>query len=154
MKQFFLLLLICCCMQYSSQAQSEKKDKPTYKTAIGFRYSPFGISFKNNSSYRKRSFEFIGYFRDGFTLSGLYYWNFTLNQPGNIKLYAGGGGQAGFKNEKAGGGATLGATGVIGADYKFIHLPINISLDWQPGFLFGKSTDFKGWGGLAARFTL
>ena len=154
MKQFLLLLLICCCMQYSSQAQSEKKDNPTYKTAIGFRFSPFGVSFKTNSSYRKRSFEIIGYFKDGFTASALYYWNFTLNHPGNIKLYAGGGGQIGFRNENVGGGAVLGAGGVLGADYKFLHLPINISLDWQPSFQFGKSNDFKGYGGIAARFTL
>lgn len=140
-------------MASSANAQSTKPDKPGYKTAIGLRFSPFGVSVKSNLAHRKRSFELIGYFKDGFTATAMYYWNFALNQPGNIKLYAGASSQVGFRNEKSGGGAVLGLGGVIGADYKFLHLPINLSLDWQPSFQFGKSSEFKGWGGLAARFT-
>ncbi|MEY2916351.1 MAG: hypothetical protein RIS73_65 [Bacteroidota bacterium] len=154
MKQILCVLLICCCMQYGSQAQSSKSDKPTYKTAIGLRFSPLGISFKANNKQGKTSFELIGYFKDGFTASGLYYWNFTLNEPANLKLYAGGGGQVGFKDESAGGGSVLGVGGILGVDYKFLHMPLNLSLDWQPSFQFGKNNDFHGWGGIAARFTL
>ena len=154
MKQFFCLLIFCCCIQYASIAQSDKPDKPTYKTAIGLRISPFGVSFKTNNKGGKTSFELIGYFKDGFTASGMYYWNFKLNEPGNIKLYAGGGGLAGFKNDAGGGGALLGLGGIFGADYKFLHLPLNLSLDWQPSFQIGNDSDFKSWGGIAARFTL
>ena len=154
MKQFFCFIIICGCLHFSVLAQSDKEDKPTYKTGIGFRFTPFGISFKTNNNKGKTSFELIGYFKDGFTASGLYYWNIKLNEPGNIKLYIGGGGQVGFKNDNAGGGAVLGVSGVLGADYKFMHLPLDISLDWQPSIQIEKTNDFKGWGGIAARFTL
>lgn len=153
MKPFLLLCAICCIIAADGIAQDTKPDKPTYKTAIGLRFSPFGLSVKSNLAFRKRSFELVGYFKDGFTATGLYYWNFTLNHPGNVKLYAGASSQVGFRNERAGGGAVLGLGGVVGADYKFLHLPINLSLDWQPSFQFGNTNEFKGWGGLAARFT-
>ena len=118
------------------------------------RFFPLGISFKSNMQYKKRSIEIIGYFKEGFTGAFLYEWNFVLNTPKNLRAYFGPGGNIGFKNEKAGGGAVLGASGVIGLDYKFLHMPLNISLDWQPSFQFGKNNDFKGWGGIGARFTL
>lgn len=142
----FLFLII--------NAQSIKEDHPTYKTAIGVRFAPLGVSFKANRHLKSTSIEIIGYFKDGFTGAFLYNWNFTLNTAKNLKAYVGGGANIGFKNEKAGGGALLGVSGVIGLDYKFLHLPLNLSLDWQPGFQFGKSNDFKGLGGIGVRFTL
>jgi hypothetical protein len=138
----------------AQDAMPPKPETPVYKTAIGFRFTPFGVSFKSNLDNKIRSFELIGYFKDGFTASFLYYWNFTLNTDKNLKLYLGGSAQAGFKNEDAGGGAVVGAGGVVGLDYKFLHLPLDLSLDWQPSFQFGKNNDFTGWGGIAVRFTL
>ncbi len=154
MKYIFCLAVFYSCMQCACMAQSIKVDRPSYKTAIGVRFSPFGVSFKANTRAAHNSFELIGYFHDGFVASALYYWNFKVNEPGNIKLYLGGGGLAGFKNEVAGGSAELGVGGILGADYKFLHLPINISLDWQPAYQIGRDNEFKSRGGIAARFTL
>lgn len=93
-------------------AQEEKKEKPTYKTAIGIRLNPFGVSFKANMRNTIRSFEINCYFKDGFTGSFLQEWNITLNTLKNLRAYIGGGGNIGFLEDKAGGGAIVGVGGV------------------------------------------
>ena len=156
MKLFISLLFTCCCMQFSTQAQSDKTDKPEYRTAIGIRYTPFGVSFKTNSARGVRSFELIGYFKDGFVGSALFYWNYTLNEGKNIRLYGGGGVQGGYKKNDQVDAAVVGVGGIAGIDYKFLHLPLNISLDWQPSFQWtGGNDEFEaGYGGIAVRLTL
>lgn len=153
MKKILLLIILTPLLSLNSEAQ-KKSGNPSYKTAIGVRFQPFGVSLKSNITGKKRSFEFIGYFDDGFTLSGLYYWNFILNQPLNLKLYVGGSAQGGYKDNEKVEGVVFGVGGVVGLDYKFLKAPINISLDWQPNFQVGKKFDeFQGnWGGIAARF--
>lgn len=150
--KFFLILFFACCMQISSQAQD---GKPTYRTAIGGRFTPFGVSFKSNSLRGIRSTEVIGYFKDGFVASALLYWNYTLNDAKNIRLYGGGGIQGGWKDKNHGNGGVFGVGGIAGVDYKFLKLPLNLSIDWQPSFQFGANEGFEdGFGGLAVRFTL
>ncbi|MEX1202577.1 MAG: hypothetical protein WEA59_05010 [Ferruginibacter sp.] len=151
--KLFLILFFSCCLQISTHAQS---DKPTYRTGIGMRFTPFGVSFKANSLRTARSTEFIGYFKDGFIASALMYWNYTLNDAKNIKLYGGGGLQGGWKDKNNGNAGVFGVTGIIGVDYKFLQLPLNISLDWQPAYqFFSGESDFQpNYGGIAVRFTL
>ncbi len=48
----------------------------------------------------------------------------------------------------------VGISGVLGADYSFADLPINVSLDWMPGFaIVGGGGFFAGAGGVAVRYT-
>jgi hypothetical protein len=133
-------------------AQARPISRPTYKTAIGLRTYPFGINVKTNLDTRRAALEFIGYFNDGFAVLGLYEWYIDLNQTRNLNFYFGGGGLAGFKNESSGGGAVLGVSGVIGLDYKFLKIPLNLALDWQPSFQIGRVDEVKSFGGLAVRF--
>lgn len=154
MKQLFFIVGMFILASQTSQAQSEKTITPTYKSAIGIKFFPFGVTFKTNSSYRRSALEIIGYFKDGFTGTVLHEWTFTLNSQRNLSGYVGGGGHFGILNEKSGGGAVVGADGVIGLDYKFLHLPLNLSLDWQPSLQFGKTDELRGWGGIGVRFTL
>jgi hypothetical protein len=154
MKAKYFVLVMLLAIGLTASSQQKGMAKPTYKTAIGVRALPFGISFKSNIDYTKRSFEIIGYFKDGFTGSFLYYWNFDLSSARNLKLYGGGGAQLGYMTVNDGGSAQFGVGAVIGADYKFLHLPLNVSIDWQPGIRFGNESEFKGYGGIAARFTL
>jgi hypothetical protein len=153
MKSFCLLLVICCSLQLSAQAQG---GKPTYRTGIGMRFTPFGVSFKSNSIRGIRSIEVIGYFKDGFIASTLLYWNYTLNDAKNIRLYGGGGIQGGWKNKDHGNGGVFGIGAIGGVDYKFLKLPLNLSLDWQPSYQFlSGNSDFEGgYGGIAVRLTL
>ena len=145
-----ILILLCSS---KIQAQDKSNYKPTYKTAIGFRYYPFGVSIKTNLDSRKAALEFIGYFNDGFAAVALYEWHFALNNARNLRAYVGGGGIVGFRNEESGGSAVLGVSGVIGLDYKFLKMPLNLSLDWQPSYQIGSDGNFKNFGGIAARYT-
>jgi hypothetical protein len=47
-----------------------------------------------------------------------------------------------------------GIDGVVGLDYKFKKLPLNVSLDWQPSLeLITPGAEFQaGRGGIAVRF--
>lgn len=146
----FLVPLLLCCLHV--QAQQPKLAKPEYKTAIGIKFFPAAASIKTFSG-KKAAWEFLGYFNDGFRLTILSEYHGKLNSDGHLKWYIGGGGHAGFSNKASGGSAKIGIDGVIGLDYKFLHLPLNLSLDWQPSFGFGDESSFTGdWGGIAVRY--
>lgn len=147
---FGILILLCSS---KIQAQDKSNYKPTYKTAIGLRYYPFGISIKTNLDSRKAALEFVGYFKDGFAALALYEWHFALNTNRNLRAYMGGGGIVGFRDEGSGGSAVLGVSGVVGLDYKFLKMPLNLSLDWQPNLQIGSDDNFVNYGGIAARYT-
>jgi hypothetical protein len=150
MKKFLLVILILSTHQ--GKAQRERLDL-TYKTAIGVRYTPFGFSLKINNSYSKRSIEAIAYLQDDtYVGTFLYYWNLTLDKKHTTSLYFGGGGQAGYSNKNDSSDSFGGAVGVVGLDYKFKKLPLNVSVDWQPSFQFGDVEGFNGnYGGVALR---
>lgn len=152
MRKLIIFSLIIFLSHNQLLAQAPPVLRPTYKTAIGLRPYPFGINVKTNLDTRRAALEFIGYFKDGFTVLGLYEWHFDLNQTRNLRFYLGGGGLVGFMNEDSGGGAVLGVSGVIGLDYKFLKIPLNLSLDWQPSYQIGRIDEMKNFGGLAIRF--
>ena len=49
----------------------------------------------------------------------------------------------------------VGVDGILGLDFKFKNVPLNMSIDWQPSFnLIGYQYFESGWGGLGIRYTL
>jgi hypothetical protein len=146
----FLVLSVAGTNQ--AVAQNNKTAKYNYKTAVGLKFFPLGVSGKTFTN-RKNAVELLGYFYDGFRLTALYEYYVTLNEEGNLKFYFGGGGHLGFANKENGGNAKLGLDGIVGLDYKLPTAPINISLDWQPSIGFGDNSSFIGnWGGVGVRF--
>lgn len=146
---FFLLMLLSI---QEVAAQNVKVPKPSYKTGVGLKFFPLGITVKSMTT-KKTAIEFLGYFHDGFRVTGLYEYHGIINEEKNLKWYIGGGGHIGFADNDNGSDAKLGVDGIIGLDYKFLHLPLNISLDWQPSFGLGDESSFTGnWGGIGARF--
>lgn len=152
MRKSIVFCLLILFAHHHLNAQSAEILKPYYKTAVGLRFYPLGVTVKTNLDTRRAALEFIGYFRDGFSVLGLYEWHFPINQPRNLRVYFGGGGLVGFKNESSGGGGVLGVSGVIGLDYKFLHYPINLSLDWQPSYQIGRVDEMLNYGGIGVRF--
>jgi hypothetical protein len=70
-----------------------------------------------------------------------------------MKWYVGPGAHVGLYK----GITAVGIDGVVGIDYKFTNMPLNLALDWQPSFELGSGTrnGFNAnWGGFAIRFTL
>jgi hypothetical protein len=75
-------------------------------------------------------------FDDGFRLTALYELHGNLTATGNLKWYIGGGAHGGYYDKGEVDGMKFGIDAVAGLDYKFAHLPLNLSLDWQPAYEF------------------
>ncbi|HVG40429.1 MAG TPA: hypothetical protein VM888_02365 [Chitinophagaceae bacterium] len=152
MKKALLLFLLLCSL-YFVQAQSGATGS-SYRTALGVKvWDGAGITLKHFMSDRN-AIEAIGYFyKHGFRLTGLYEIHGAIPAAAGLKWYLGPGAHIGFY--KAGyhdNDAVIGIDGVLGLDYKFSGVPINMSLDWQPAFEFTEG--FVGsWGGLGIRYT-
>jgi hypothetical protein len=153
----FLLLLSTLFVGISAQAQNTttvaKLPRPTYKTGIGLKFVPFAVTLKSFVGHRNRAIELLGDFNDGFRLTALYEFHGDLTATGNLKWYIGGGAHGGYYDKGSVEGIMFGLDAVAGFDYKFAHLPVNISLDWQPSYEFiTPGTEFQaGRGGIAVR---
>jgi hypothetical protein len=148
-----IVLVFLTTSQLASAQQLVVNGNPRYKTAIGAKYAPFAVTLKVFSGKKNRAFELLADFDDGFRLTGLYELYGNLNDPGNLKWYVGFGAHSGYYDKGGKDGTMFGVDGVAGLDYKFMHLPLNISLDWQPAMEFiTPDTEFQaGRGGLAVR---
>lgn len=150
------LIVIVTCILFVNMvnAQNKTASSDEYKTAVGIKlWSGAGISLKTFIS-EKNALEFIGFFdRYGTRITGLYEFHGNLSTEGRLKWYIGPGAHLGLYR----GVTAAGVDGVIGIDYKFSELPLNLALDWQPSLEFGSGSrnGFQsGWGGFAIRYTL
>lgn len=149
-----ILTLFSATIFLAVSAQNSTAEGPDYKTAIGAKlWTGGGISVKTFIK-DNNALEFIGYFdRYGTRITGLYEIHGNLSSEGALKWYVGPGAHVGLYK----GITAVGIDGVVGVDYKFTNMPLNLALDWQPSFELGSGTrnGFNGnWGGFAIRFTL
>ena len=138
----------------TAMAQNRTTNSNEYKTAIGVKlWAGGGLSLKTFINERD-ALEFIGYFdRFGTRITGLYEIHGNLSSDASLKWYVGPGAHVGLYK----GITAVGIDGVVGIDYKFSNLPLNLALDWQPSFELGSGSrnGFNAnWGGFAIRFTL
>lgn len=135
-----------------------------YKTALGVRLSS-SQAMVNNSITLKHFFnestavEALFSFGDPLALGALV----EIHKPfaaSGIQWYYGGGGYLGFvksynaNTEKNETNTNFGAQGVLGLDYKFANLPLNLSLDWKPELNIVSDINFEPAAiGFSARFT-
>lgn len=107
-------------------------DAQIYKNGIGIRLSnttpiiQSGITYKHFFNHTN-ALEGIFSLAAGTGICGLY----EIHQPvvfENLELFAGVGGYVGFNHNVS----SIGGAGILGADYKFQAIPLNISLDWKP----------------------
>ena len=146
MKKLFLLMIAATLFTTVSQAQS-------YKNALGVRLGSSAPAIKNGVSFKhffgNNAVEAILSFGDGTAICGLY----EIHKPlgvDNLQWLIGGGGYIGLGS----GTNNVGAAGIIGLDYKFPVLPVNISLDWKPELNLVSKVAFEASGvGFSARFT-
>ena len=171
-KQFVLLSIICMLVFTTAIAQKSKSFYSSdYTTAIGIKLFPApeggagAITFKHFIN-RGAALEALGYFWErGGRLTGLYEFHWDIEGAKGLKWFVGPGVHLGFYNSKDyryedrrfnGSYTTVGIDGIIGLDYKFNKIPLNLSVDWQPSFEFGNDR-YNGFGGqfagIAARYT-
>ncbi len=155
------ILLLCLTVGFIVFSNTEASAQSTYKNAIGGRFGEAnGITFKTFLN-EKAALDLILNFQSRknysyFRLTGLYEVHKPIQNAAGLRYYYGGGGTLGSVRYKDFDESDLyvSVDGVLGLDYKFDELPLNVSLDWKPAIEVAPNTEFDARGfGLSVRFT-
>ncbi len=159
MKKLCTVLAVLLLAGASSRVMAQD-----YKTALGIRLSSSPAIVNNSISIKhfvteKAAIEGLLSFGDPLAIGALLEIHEQLGTPG-LRWYYGGGAYLGFvksynvntdKNET---NTNFGAQGVLGLDYKFSNVPVNLSIDWKPELNLVTDINFEPAAvGLTARFT-
>ncbi len=142
------ILLILVAASFSSLKAQD------YKVALGIRLSNSSPTLNNSVSVKyflnqSNALEGLISFGSRFGLGVLYETHKPTTAAG-LNWFLGGGGYVGFQNNNT----FLGPTGIIGLDYKFNNIPLNLSIDWKPELDIIPNINFVPDAfGLSARFT-
>ncbi len=148
MKKTGLTFLLVTCLFLFGNGQD-------YKTGIGLRGGfSSGLTIKHFVS-SKSAFEGIVASRwSGVELTVLYEIHNTAFGTERLKWYFGFGGHVGaYDGNNANWGTpgdshtVVGVDGILGLEYNFTQVPINIGIDWKPEFNFIGYNGFWGDGG-------
>jgi hypothetical protein len=123
MKALFLLLFSTIIVCFSAQAQA-------YQHAVGIRFSNNDAILKTGISYRhigKNNVALEALLSFEPVALGLMAEKFKPLNVAGLAWFYGGGAYVAFEGRN-----NLGALGIVGLDYKFNGVPINLSLDWKP----------------------
>ncbi len=135
-KIFFAILLTTGIFSFTSiQAQD-------YRTALGVRLSSAAPMVNNSVSIKhfiteRTAIEGLLSFGDPLAIGALVEFHKPLSAAGLTYFY-GAGGYVGFvktfnsNTQKTSTDPNIGAQGIVGLDYKFTNIPLNLSLDWKP----------------------
>ena len=159
MKRIALLLSLSTALLFTASSYAQE-----YKTALGVRLSSAAPAVNNAISFKqfiseKTAIEALFSFGDPVALGALLEFHKPLAAAG-LQYFYGAGGYLGFnktynpvkqRNESD---PQFGAMGIIGLDYKFNNIPLNLSLDWKPELNIVSDINFEPAAiGLTARFT-
>ena len=154
MKKVVITCLIIFCLVSISSAQD-------YQTAIGLRAGfSNGLTVKHFIGARSALEGILASRWRGLEITGLYEIHNRFFNTERLNWYIGFGGHAGFWNgDYAEWGtpgtsyAVIGVDGILGLEYNFMEVPINIGLDWKPAFNFvGYSGFWADGGALSIRY--
>ena len=132
-----------------------------YNTGVGLRagYS-YGLTIKHFVS-EKNALEGLFSSRwQGFQITGLYEYQNHFSSAERLNWYIGFGAHVGFwngNNVKWGDSGTnytvVGIDGILGLEYVFKEVPINLGIDWKPSFNFvGYSGFWSNGGAISNRY--
>ena len=159
MKKIIFVLLFIAAIVFTTTASAQ-----AYKTGVGVRLSSAQAMVNNSISLKhflneRSAIEVLFSFGDPLAIGALYEIHKPFSTEG-LQWFYGGGGYLGFvkswnptknKNETD---VNVGAQGVVGLDYKFINLPLNLSIDWKPELNLVSDINFEPAAvGFTARFT-
>lgn len=147
MKKVILLTLLFAFFVVSSNAQE-------YRTSLGLRAGlPYGLTIKHFLNKTNAVEGVLAGSYGGFIITGLYENEHWTGQYPGLNWFWGVGGHVGFWdpgrnpniNDTYTGSAVIGVDGIIGLEYTFEEIPLNLSLDLLPAVnLIG----YTGWGGI------
>jgi hypothetical protein len=117
-----------------------------YKTAIGLRAgSSSGLTVKHFLNQKSAIEGLLTSRWRGFQLTGLYELNGNAFEVPHLGWYFGGGAHLGFydyydkhpwMDDRYNDGAIFGLDMILGLEYTFEEIPLNLALDWKPEFNF------------------
>ena len=104
-----------------------------YRLALGVRLSNNVPTLSSSVSAKyfvtdRNAIEGLVSFGNRFGIGGLLEIHRPFSTVEGLNWFFGAGGYVGFENDDT----YLGPTGVIGLDYKFPSVPVNLSIDWKP----------------------
>jgi len=132
-----------------------------YKTGIGLRGGLYsGLTVKHFISQKVALEGLVSTRWSGLEVTGLYEVHKQAFDVERLNWYYGGGAHIGFYNGNnttwgsAGTSYTvLGVDGILGIEYNFKEIPINLGLDWKPSFnIIGYSHFFGDGAALSIRY--
>jgi hypothetical protein len=157
MKKIVTVTFLLICTKFLF-AQSETQS--TYQRAIGIKFpGGFSVTYKQFITAANNLEAQATIWNKGFRLSGLYEFNFySFNNVDGLAWFVGPGVHLGFWKDQYqkdyNSNVDFGIDGIIGLDYKFRYVPINVSLDWQPAVTLVGSAGFTpSYGGIGVRYT-
>jgi len=135
MKKTILSALLLLCVSFSGFSQA-------YQTGIGFRGGLFnGLTIKHFVSSNTAFETLISSRWRGIEFTELYEIHHQFADVSGLNVFYGVGAHLGFYNGDHTNWGTpgdqytaLGVDGILGLEYSFRELPINISLDWKPEY--------------------
>jgi hypothetical protein len=160
MKKFILPAMIAVSLVAVTALNAQD-----YKTALGVRLSSASAAVNNSISIKhfindRAAIEGLFSFGDPLAFGAMLEIHKPLAASG-LSWFYGGGGYLSFlktynvnqqKNEID---PNFGAMGVLGLDYKFANVPLNLSLDWKPELNLVSDINFEPAAvGFTVRFTL
>lgn len=148
MKKIILTLTLVIFISTFGSAQD-------YNTGVGLRLGfSNGLTVKHFLSQRSAVEGLLATRWRGFEITGLLEVHNQAFDVDRLKWYFGGGAHIGFWNgDNTHWGDTgtnytiIGVDGILGIEYSFSEVPINLSLDWKPAFNLTGYTGFWGDGG-------
>jgi hypothetical protein len=156
--------LVIVCLLIAALGAVQSVAAQDYRTALGVRLSSSNAMQNNSVSIKqfiseKTAIEGLFTFGDPLALGALLEFHKPL-APAGLTYFYGAGGYIAFLKEvntntqKTSTDANFGAQGIIGLDYKFTNIPLNISLDWKPELNIVNDINFEPAAiGFTARFT-
>ncbi len=156
MKRLFTIMLVLVALTLGAQAQS-------YKSAIGLRGGePSGINFKTflGSGTAIDLVAGTGYFGHNLNVSAFYEWQKPTDWAPGIDWFIGPGAHIGIwtgdYSDDYNSNLIVGLDGIIGLEYTFDDIPLNLSVGIGPAFhLMGGPNNWYYWnGGIAIRYVL
>ncbi|MEO6731012.1 MAG: hypothetical protein ABIN01_07325 [Ferruginibacter sp.] len=148
MKKALLFISIITLFSIASKAQE-------YKTAVGIRLGPNSPAIAPGFTIKhfldeQHAVEAIVGINSGIGVCALYEWHFPITAVPHLQWFAGAGAYAAYRSSTS----YIGGAGIVGVDYKFPDIPLNISIDWKPELNIIESVGFDASGvGFSARFT-
>ncbi|SEM35073.1 hypothetical protein SAMN04488505_104132 [Chitinophaga rupis] len=151
-QRFILFTLILTGCMYDLKAQSTASKGPQVGIRLGL---PLGATARYFFTDADAVEGIAGIYNETFTVTGLYERHFDLSAltVQGFAWYVGGGAHMGIRKYEGSTKFIAGVDGILGLDYSFAAIPLNLGLDWKPAVHFSTPSDLASFA-VSARYIL